>query len=931
MKKTTNVRIAVAISAILGPSLALAQAASSNGVKSSTDGSADDLTEIVVTGIRASAERAMQVKKNADQVVEAVTMEDIGKFTDLTVSDTLQRVPGVQIERDDQGITGDRASIRGLGPSYVQVTVNGRVPLTGGSEGIQDLRQVNLDVVPTEILSGLLVYKTPSAELVEPGLAGSIELQTLRPLDYHPASGQNYFGSVEIDGTRDTEAKSTSPRFSSLVGAQLFDHTLGVYASVLKTDPKVRTDEVFARFANRNLSFDDTGSGVANRTLEGVLVPSQITESEDTGKDHRLAYTFGAQWKPNEHVEVGADFEFMQRNNDQDRAYADLDLNNATNGSIYSGIALPGGYTVSNGYLTGFNTAKLEYPGVAAGSIPVPGFDAYPIRFFNDQKSTVGGLNAAYKGDDWALKFDWGHSTAQFIQDLRAFVGGTQAPNPDVVFNGSTTVPTFTGVTNLNHPAGSTESVLFAREYFNHSDDNSFKLDFQYDLNTALTLKTGVRYQITNVAIGDTVYVASVPAADQAAVDAALFPGGATNYLSGTNFGFDLAGQCYECGAAAAPSISNFNYATQATIDPDFGFRATEKTTAYYLQANWQDELFGIPANGNAGVRAVYTDLNSSSEIATATINHQQIPVASTMTPVSDSNSYWNALPSANLNLHLQKNLNLRLGAGEVMSRPEYTYTAPNNSLTLLQTSDPLNDLSQNRKATLGNTKLKPMTAWVYDVTTEYYTPNHGAVYGSLFYKDIKNFVIDTVTNNVSLPGYPFLFDVNEPVNAPGGHAEGFEVGTDQPLTWLPSPFDGFGVQANFTYVDSVLNGQGLTVAQSASSLASGFPGSSKDNFNGVVYYEKYDFSVRVAYAYRSGYFEDLGGGADRSFQPTWTAGSGQLDLTSAYNFTKNFAITFTGINLSHAVRRDYIQFEQVFRTYVDRPTTYLLGLRGSF
>jgi iron complex outermembrane receptor protein len=245
----------------------VATAAADLTVPAGSSSSDTDLQEVVVTGIRASLETAQNIKRNAAEVVEAVTMEDLGKFTDVSVSDTLTRVPGVQIDRDDQGISGDRASIRGLGPSYVQVTVNGRVPLTGGSEGINDFRQVNLDIVPTQVLSGLLVYKTPSAELVEPGLAGSIELQTLRPLDYKPPSGQNYFGSVSIDEQYDTEAKTYAPRYGVIFGGKLFDDTVGAYVSAFKTDPKIRVDEAFARFETDNLSFDPGDTGHATQVM----------------------------------------------------------------------------------------------------------------------------------------------------------------------------------------------------------------------------------------------------------------------------------------------------------------------------------------------------------------------------------------------------------------------------------------------------------------------------------------------------------------------------------------------------------------------------------------------------------------------------------------------------------------------------------------
>jgi len=930
---TQAIRLVLAMSAgaMLAPSLGLAQAAAPAGPMAAPSTSGEDqLQELVVTGIRGSLENAQNIKRSSSEVVEVVTMEDLGKFTDVSVSDTLTRVPGVQIDRDDQGISGDRASIRGLGPSYVQVTVNGRVPLTGGSEGVNDFRQINLDIVPTQVLSGLLVYKTPSAELVEPGLAGSIELQTLRPLDYQAPNGQNYYGSVGIDEQYDTEAKSYAPRFSAVLGGKLFDDTLAAYASFFKTDPRIRVDEAFARFETDNLSFDPNGTGHATQVMDNVVVPSRITLQEGLGIDHRLGLTGGVQFKPNEHLDVNVDYELMRRDNDQIQDYADLWFNGGAGGnSIYNAVALPGGFTVQDGYLTGFNTSKLYYPGSAAAVTPE--YQPYPLYFYNDQQSSVGGINVVYSGDGWKAKFDWGHATSEFRQDLRAFIGQGTLGEPGLAFNGSTTVPTFTGFTNNGQPPGAV-FALFENENLYKSNDNSFKLDLQFDAGPSWLLKTGARYQVTNLSVAAIEYlpglvsgIPGVPASDQAGVTSALYPGGNTNFIN-SSFGIPLLAQSYLAGQTLFPgAIPNYS-SPYATPSPSSDWSSYERTSAFYVQGDFKHDLFGVPVTGNVGVRAVYTNLEASANESVTVTNYIGAQLSSTEVPATETNSYWRFLPAGNLNFHLRDDLNLRLGAGEVMSRPEYNLTTPQNSLGLTPSTNVYS-------GTIGDTKLKPMTAWVFDITTEYYTASHGAVYGSLFYKKIKDFVVDATSNNVTVPGFTELFTVNGPVNAPGGFAEGFEFGVNQPFTFLPSPLDGFGVQANYTYVDSALDTTGIKpVASSTTSevLNGGFPGSSRDNVNGVFYYEKYGASVRVAYNYRSSYFENFGGSGDRTAEPTWTAGASQVDLTASYAINRHFSLTFTGVNLNGSVRRDYIENSNVFRSYVERPTTYIVGVRGT-
>jgi TonB-dependent receptor len=571
------------------------------------------------------------------------------------------------------------------------------------------------------------------------------------------------------------------------------------------------------------------------------------------------------------------------------------------------------------------NTSKLYYPGSAAAVTPE--YQPYPLYFYNDQQSTVGGINVAYTGDGWKAKFDWGHSTSEFVQDLRAFIGQGNLGEPGLAFDGSTTIPTFTGFTNNGQPPGAV-FALFENENLYKSDDNSFRLDLQFDVAPSWALKTGARYQVTNLSVEAIEYlpglvagIPGVPPANQAAVTSALYPGGNTNFIN-SSFGIPLLSQSYLAGQALFPgAIPNYG-SPNATPSPSSDWNAYERTSAFYVQGDFKNELFGVPITGNVGIRAVYTNLESGANESVTTRNYIGAQLSSVEQPIVDTNSYWRYLPSGNLNFHLRDDLNLRLGAGEVMSRPEYNLTAPQNSIGLTPSTGVYS-------ATLGETKLKPMTAWVFDVTTEYYTASQGAIYGSLFYKKIKDFIVDAASNNVSVPGFTELFNVSGPINAPGGFAEGFEFGLNQPFTWLPSPIDGFGVQANYTYVDSALQSAGVTPL-GPEALNGGFPGSSRNNVNGVFYYEKYGASVRLAVNYRSDYFENFGGSGDRTFQPTWTAAATQVDLTASYAFNRHFSVTFTGVNLNGAERRDYIENNSVFRSYAERPTTYIVGVRGT-
>lgn len=885
-------------------------------------------SDIIVTGIRASSERAQLIKRDAESVVEAVTLQDLGKFSDVNVADVLQRVPGVQIERNDQGINGDRASIRGLGPSYTQITFNGRVPLTGGDGGIGNLRQINLDVLPTEIISGLLVYKTPAAEMVDPGLAGAIDVQTLKPLDYRSPFGHDTFGSLTVRGDYDDQAKRIIPRVSGVVGAKLLDDTLGVYVAGVWSRGKTNNHEIFSRFANRNLSFDDNGDHVVDRTINGVLVPDRITTSLDSGTIRRLGLSSGIQWRPDDHWEVNAEFTYAGLFNDQDRTYGDIQLN--TVNSVYQGIASPGGYTVKDGLLMALDTSKLYYPN---GAAPVY-YNPQPLHYNNHQQVYTGGLNAKYKGEGWSFGLDYGFSKVEFTQDLRLFSGGTSAANYGVTYDGTGEVPVMSGITNVLPAAGNTFNSFFARLYKNDSHAHSVKADLKIDVTSDVAIKLGARYQDTLVDVGSNSVSKSIGATQAAQLNGIMLPGGTFDFVNG--FGVSVPYMSYPAGAAAVPDIANVTY-DASNFNPAFGFKDHERLWEFYGQTDFKGSLGDLPFEGNAGVHAVHVGLTSDAAVTTSLNNGLNLLVSQTTAPISDSNAYWRFLPAFNLNLHPRDNINLRLGISRVMSRAEYEDTSPKSAVAFYDRRLSDIDPTQNGTATVGNTKLKPLTAWQYDATLEYYTPNRGAFYASVFYKQITDFIIRVVDSNVSIPGIvdpqasydglgARLLNVTHPVNASGGRVFGFELGLDQPLTFLPSPFDGFGVQANYTFVDSKIN-----LNNSSSYTSFGFPGASKHNANGVIYYEKGPFSTRVAYSYRSNYFQALGGGVDRATQPTFTKGYGQLNASISYKVTPHVEVSANAVNLTGANRRDYIYDVEQFRSYIQRSRVFSLSLRGAF
>ena len=894
-----------------------------------------DSGDIVVTGIRASAFKSQQLKRDASSVIEVVTLEELGKFADDNLADSLQRVPGVQIERNDAGISGDRASIRGLGPSFVTVTVNGRVPFSGGNEGISALRQYNFDALPSEIVSGIVVYKTPTAELVETGLAGEIELKTLRPLDYRSPFGRNIFGAISGRLEDDDQTSGVNKRVSGVLGGKFFDDTLGVYVAGVYSDAKVRKDELFARFARKDLRFDDNGDGVVDRTVKNVLVPNQPTMSSDTGVDKRRAVSAGLQYRPSKEFEFNLDYSWSKYAALQNRAMSDIAFGpNAAGQGVFAGISRPGGYVVENNELVAFDTSKIVFDDPTPHPV---GAGPTALLYNNTSNTYLYGANFKWTGDHSHLSGDYSHSILNYRNQLGLAIA-VSSPNPlnngPITWDGRPDVPILSGLNNVFNPPGTPRDGFFAREYVNSTRADEFRLDYEHDLGESFKVKVGARTQDTNVDVSSrSLFVgpccgsgADLGYTNAAAVQIGrgIDTGRNANFLSDFGFQTVLPLSDYYAGLNTLPALRDAPFTGDP--DPALTLHVRERTTAFYAQGEGKGDLFGVSAEGNIGLRAVRTEEEATAFTAVQTVSAVGNAVISRDSrQITDRNSYWNYLPSANLTLHPTDNMNVRLGVAKVMSRPEYEFLAPRNTVTFIDPNDPLRDPTANPTASGGNTHLKPMTAWTYDVTVEYYTPNRGAFYASAFYKDVKNFVLAQPQLNTTLPGFGNQkFDTVQPVNFSDGRVVGFEVGLDQPLTFLPAPFDGFGIQANYTYVDSKFD-------KTIDALSFGFPGASKHNFNAVGYYEKHGFAVRVAYVYRSDYFVNLGGGGDRSSEPQFTKGSDQLNASVSYKFTPNLEAIVSGVNLTKSNRRDFVVIPDFFRSFIERSRLVSVGVRAAF
>ena len=462
------------------------------------------IEEIFVTGIRGSIMRSQELKRLADSVVEAVTMEDLGQFSDESIADTLQRVPGVQIERNDQGIHGDRVSIRGMGSRFVRTTVNGRTPLSSGSEGFRDLRQFNLEVIPNEVVSGLLVYKTGTAVLPETGLAGSVDVQTLKPLDAPYGEGESLLISANLRATQSDLHDETDPRVSGIVAYKNADETVGFYLAGLFSEGTLWASEIFNRGAYRVLNMDNDGDGIQDGTLDGddidgdgvgdgVYSPSSTTRNPIRGERNLTSFSGAIQFRPNDNLEVNID-----------ALYSDYSLlSNRNNyrtfwtqgGGIYRGLFTPDSVTVEHNAVTYMN------PALMTGAATRVRARLQNLQFDNTSDYFMSGFNAKWTEDDWEISLDFAHSETEFHQLIRS-MGTRDARALDqsqITYDARGRFIPFIdlGAQGTDLANFTTDGGMGYGQTQTKADEDAFRLDFAYDLNDRLTLRFGARMSDT--------------------------------------------------------------------------------------------------------------------------------------------------------------------------------------------------------------------------------------------------------------------------------------------------------------------------------------------------------------------------------------------------------------------------------------------------
>ena len=845
-----------------------------------------ELSEIVVTGIRESLKKSIDTKRGADSHVEVITAEDIGKMPDKNVADSLQRLPGVTTSSAGANEGGfdenDRVSMRGTNPSLTQTLINGHTVSSGDWFALNQTsavgRSVTYTLLPSEIVGDVVVHKTAQASDVEGGVAGYVDIQTRKPLDFSkPVSVSASLGGVYSD-----LASKSEPQFSGLVNWQSDDKTFGMLVQLFYEKRDLRRDGQEELFYEQIKP--DSAVATAHPDLANVYYPGLIGSAFFTQQRERKGGMIDLEFKPVEDLKFDLSaFDAKLDAANYNRNYLLWTTHFLAQGT---GQGPDPGYVVRNGTLVSANFTAV--PGTQYGvydQISRPN-ESSQTRFVN--------LDGEWRASD-ALTFKGkigdtqgnGRTPTQDVVEMNSGLGSGASYS----LHGTDTAGQW-GLGAESPSVPHTLSWIFGDQNIDVRDQEKYaQLDALYQIgNSALSdLKFGVRYSDhTRKSEGVIGQGPGAGAFDDGALPStfSLYP---SDFGSDLGSGFPTAVWYYTPAQLAAFDATHTNRDPITRADWTGDYSLKEKDSSAYVQADFDGQGW----SGNLGLRLVRTEEDIVSNVGTNASTPGAITTSAfgPYLPTRFQNSYNDVLPSANIKFDLQSDLILRLAASTTITRPDYSSLAAPINLTF-QPEAPDNGTTGSGNGS--NPNLKPVKSNNFDASLEYYFAPRALLSASAFYMDLTSYIgfgHVTQTFKTFNQTYPNGFDaqyvLTVPVNS-SGSVKGFELAYEQPL------FDNFGVAVNYTYADGTEKGGGPLV------------GTSKNTYNVSGYYEDEHFNARISYTYRSSFFSGL----DRQtafFQDS----IGTLSASLGYKLNDMWSFSLDALNLNdpelkyYALNRD--------------------------
>lgn len=866
-----------------------AKAAEKKNKKS--ENTVSNLDAVVVTGIRGSIENSLKAKQNSDDIIEAISAEDIGKLPDASIAESLSRVPGLATQRMNG--RASTISIRGLSPDFAGTTLNGREQATTGEN-----RGVEYDQYPSELISGAAIYKTPDASLIGQGLSGTVDLHTIKPLDLSKRTlVANLRGEHTSNGKLNpgSGVGTLGHRASFSYIDQFFDHTLGLAVGFAQLDSPIQEKQYQAWWwsvdngsagAEQNWGAPHT-PGLPDNVIsqEGMQLRAQSQSQLRNGLMTVL------EWAPGDHYHSTLDLYYSTFN---EKKY--------TNGAQWSSSPWDN-IAYSNVGITPAQPYPVVTSGTISGIAPILQNQYTKER---DKLFSAGWNNQYDFGNGWTASADLSYSSAKKrLHDAYLFTGLAGGAFTNVAFNTplGNGYPYFSPAVNLADPS----AVVFTDpDGYGYNGRQEF--DRQKDTIKAVRLEVShpLGWIFSSFDLG--VDYSERTKTKQADVDFAWLNGnGSTSGTYDNHFSTPVNGaylrQPTSLGYGGIPGILYYNvlgalynqfYLTQRNGQGDWSrnYTVKEKVPVAYAKFNIETTLGNVPLRGNVGLQFVRTDQSSQA---------LQTNGDTLVGRIADGAKYNNVLPSLNLAAQLTDRQYLRFGFAKTMARGRIDdeKVATSAGVGKVQNGPAAGQVLWSGSG--GNPKLKPYVAVGTDLSYEFYFGKSSYFAAAVFNKNLLNYIYNQTTLNYDFSHYtndnPTLTPTSNigsftrPANGTGGKMQGLELSGALEGGLLAQALDGFGVQANFSLTNSNIP------KSSISSIPGGpatLPGLSRKVANLALYYEKYGWSVRVAERYRSSFtgeavalFDQLG--------YTKVLANKQTDLQLGYAFTEG---SWNGLSL---------------------------------
>ena len=861
-----------------------------------------ELGEIKVTGIRHAIETAIETKQQSTSIVEAVSAEDIGKLPDISIAESIARLPGLAAQR-----VAGRAqviSVRGLSPDFSTTLLNGREMVSTG-----DNRSVEFDQYPSELISGVTVYKTPDAGLIGQGLSGTIDMQTVRPLDFNNtvvsvgARGQhNSLGSAANES-------ANGNRFNATYIGRFADHTFGVALGFAHTDIPVQEEQVGLYDPWKKIG-DGWRPGVPADTYYSDGIKA-LRRTGDTKRDGAMATL---EWKPSDAWTSTLDLfhsksrahdtanQFEVNLGDYNGDHGRIDITNPVingNGTFVGGTAanlyplVRGIYDKRDDKIDAFGW-KNEFKAGIATIVADVSYSKAKRNETNLETNTqllpvqLDTLTLAYRSNDFSqlapgldysdpTKLYFGNSIygtgygklSRVSDELKSFrVVGT-IPSPD-----------FTSKLFSNIDFG----INYAdREKDKHQPEASFGIN-----GDPTTIGPELQYSPVDLGFAG---VGFIPAWN--------VPGVVARYATFT------------------PSETAFSYLIPKA------WAVSEKLSTYFLKGDIDSSWGSVPVRGNVGLQLQHTDQSSS-----ANVWDSSQPSGHEVRPFSDGTTYNDVLPSMNLAFGIAEDQWLRVALAKQVARPRVDQMRASLEFGV-------DNATGKPGGSGGNPRLDPWRANAFDLSWEkYFADNKGYVAAAFFYKDLTSYIFTQ-----SRDGYDFSALLEDyvpppnsapvlthgtfsaPYNGKGGKLDGIELSASVPLDMLTPVLNGFGVIASATFTNSSIK---ILAPENSARVGNDpitLPGLSKRVYNVTAYYENNGWEARISQRRRSDFIGEISNTyGERTLN--YVVGENITDAQLSYAFADDS--TLHGLSLLLQAQNLTDSAYRTYATTKDRPLEYI-------